>query len=191
MLSFNAGKHILGSLSIALSLQYFLIYSTIASNCVRLLLSFLAAFFSYTSFLLPLVSISEITYDFSLDALAFSNAPLKPDCNNSNISLLPTCKYALPGSFISAANGDFKTSLLSSLFCTFKQSLNFEFDHICSFTCPDGFCVAKIKCTPKLRPILAALINSFINSGCSAFNSANSSTIIIKCGNGSFTSLFL
>ena len=74
------------------------------------------------------------------------------------------------------------TSLLSSGVCTFKQRRNFVLLQIWSLTCPLGFCVAKIKCTPSERPILAALINSLIKSGNMAFNSANSSTIIIKCG---------
>ena len=111
-------------------------------------------------------------------------APLYADWNKSNFSLFPTCKYALPGSVISAARGVFNTSLLSSFVCTFRQSLNLELLHICASTTPEGFCVASIRCTPKLRPILAADINSFINSGYSIFNSANSSTMIIKCGSG-------
>ena len=48
------------------------------------------------------------------------------DWNNSKISLFPTCRYARPGSLISAARGDFSTSLLSDSSCTFRQSLNLE-----------------------------------------------------------------
>ena len=162
-------------------------YFTIASNSVSVLFFSLLFFFSYTTLRRPLKLHCKILNFFcKLSSLTTAGAPLNADWNNSKISLFPTCKYARPGSLISAANGDFKTSLLSSWFWTFRHSLNFELLQICSLTCP-AFCVAKIKWIPRLLPILAALINSFINSGCSAFNSANSSTTITKCGNGIWT----
>ena len=92
---------------------------------------------------------------------------------------------------INAASEVFKISRLSPSSCTFNASLNLEFDQIWSSTTPDGFWVAKIKCTPRLRPIRAVEINSAIKSGCSFFNSANSSLIRNRCGIGMVASPFL
>ena len=82
-------------------------------------------------------------------------------------------------------------SLLSLSSWTFNANLNLELDHIWSSTTPVGFCVAKIKWTPNVRPIRATDTNSLINSGCSFFNSANSSEIMNKWGSGSFAFPFL
>ena len=81
---------------------------------------------------------------------------------------------------MSAASGVFKISLLSCLSCTFNANLNLELDQIWSSTTPDGFCVASIKWIPNERPIRAVDTSSFIKSGCSDFNSANSSEIMNK-----------
>ena len=78
------------------------------------------------------------------------------------------------------------TSMLSVGDCTRRQIRKFELLQIWSFTCPAGFCVARIRWTPRLLPILAALISSFMNAGCWVFSSANSSTTISRCGIASF-----
>ena len=105
-----------------------------------------------------------------------------------NISSFPTCNIALPEFVISAASGRLSISIESIRSCSLRHILNLELLSTLSSTTPVGFCVARIRCTPKLRPTLATEIKSFINSGSSFLSSANSSIIIKICGKGSISS---
>ncbi len=72
-------------------------------------------------------------------------------CRNIPTGTIQISHYFRPANkpgpvlFISAAKGDFKTSLLSSCVCTLRHNLNFELLQIWSLTCPAGFCVASIR----------------------------------------------
>lgn len=118
------------------------------------------------------------------EAVCAAGAPLHPDWNRVNTSSLPTCRYPRPAPVRAAASGRWSTSILFCLSCTRRHRRKRVLLKIFSSTLPAGRWVAKIRCTPRLRPTCATLMSLRINSGCSRLSSANSSTMIKRCGTG-------
>ena len=85
---------------------------------------------------------------------------------------------------ILAAAGESITSLESWGVCTRRQTRRFVLARMFSLTAPDGRCVARIMCTPRLRPRWAMPTSDGTKSGSSAARVANSSMITISRGSG-------
>ena len=175
------------------ALQYLSTYSTTASNC-DLDCSEFSSLCLYTKFFFPEKSSSYISNGVSSSPIYALGA--------AGISRLKQFKYLIISDlqisparffFISAAKGDFKTSLLSSCVCNFKtqfELLNYSPNLVINLSC--RFLCCQYQVNSQTSSYSGCTNQPFINSGCSAFNSANSSTIMTRCGNATFClSLFI